>query len=124
MSEHKSGLPIFYLLLSFIILFVLSFSGISKILAFFKSGADPKQILMLGTEVVNDYYQPVVKWEYPYYNKGRPMETATLKKISRDYVASFYHQFQALKSGNPKGLHDYFTEKPREHMKQLVAWHY
>lgn len=118
----KPVLSIVYLILSFMIILILLFYGTSQVVAFYKTGADPKNILMLDSESVNDYYQPKVAWKEPHTNEGRRMEIHTLEKIAKDYTASYYHQFQAQKTGNSVGLHDYFTEKSRNQMEDLIAW--
>ncbi|MFK7952615.1 MAG: cellulase family glycosylhydrolase, partial [Ekhidna sp.] len=118
----KPSLQLFYLISSFLMIIGLLFYGASRLLAFYQSGAENQEIVMLDTKSVNTYYQPKLSWKMPISNEGRVIEANTLQKISRDYVASYYHQFQALKTGDPIGLHDYYTEKARTHLEELVAW--
>lgn len=119
---RKSTISLSYLIASFMTILLLLFYGASQVLAFYQSGADPKNILVLDAASVNDYYRPYILWDDPLRNEGREMEPHTLEKISADYTASYYHQFQALKTGNVEGLHDYFTEKSRDHLEELVEW--
>lgn len=118
------GLSRLYLAVTFSGLLSLGFYGVSNALAFFKSGADPKSMLLIDTHSVNDYYRPAIEWQQPFRHKGRAMEATTLEKVSRDYLASYFHHFQTLRSGNTKGLHDYFTETCRHYLEDLVDWHY
>lgn len=118
----KSVLSVVYLIISFMFILILLFYGTSQVIAFYKTGADQSSILVLDSESVNDYYQPQVTWQEPHQNQGRKLEVHTLEKITRDYTASYYHLFQAQKTGNTLGLHDYFTEKSRGQMEDLIAF--
>lgn len=116
----KPKLQLFYLILSFIVVIGLLFYGASRILAFYKTGSNESQSLLIATASVNDYYQPKIVWETPFDNEGRAMEINSLQKISKDYVASYYHQFQAFKTGVTTGLKDYYTESARSHLEDLA----
>ena len=116
----KSKISVTYLILSFILTLGLFLYGASQLLAYFESGADLKSILIIDTESVNDYYQPAVLWQYPIRNEGRKIENNTLEKITKNYVASYFYLYQAYKSGDTTGLHDYFTKKSRDHVQDLV----
>lgn len=113
----------FYLILSFLPVSMLVVYGISQVLAAYSSKENFKNLLMLDSESVNDYYQPSITWEQPFRNKGRLMDMASLPKVSNDYTASFYHQFQALKTGEIAGLNDYYTRKSRAQLIKLTDWH-
>lgn len=120
---NRSYLLMFYVLASFFGVLLFLFYGTSQLLAFFKTGANQADMLLLSTEHINDFYQPKISWINVGENKGRVMEPGTLQKISRDYVASYYYQYRAIETGDPLSLHDYFTEKTRAYMNRQVDYH-
>ena len=113
-------LQVFYLFMSFGVIFALLITGAAQLLTFFKTGAERGDIVLLPTEQVNDFYQPKVIWDKKRVNEGRPMEKGTLSKITKDYVAANYYQLQSLSTGDLNGLDDYYTLTLRAHLKQLV----
>ncbi len=95
--------------------------GSSQVIAFFRSGADQSQMLLLSGEQLNDYYQPKVTWAADHSAEGREMEPGTRTKITADYVAGHYYQFLSTNDGRAQGLKDYFTNKSREKLIRLAG---
>lgn len=109
-----------YLILSFLVIILFLFYGVSQLLVFFKSGAEQSKVTIFPTENVSTFYNPKLTWYDLDENEGRKMEAATYEKVTRDYLASNYYQLKALETGNVDGLHDYFTSKPRQHLVDLT----
>lgn len=118
----KSRLSLVYLIGSFILVSIALAYGASQVITFFQTGADTSDILILDTESVNDYYQPKIRWQ-PLRNSGRKMEPNTLTKLSKDYVASYFHRQQAMRINSEEELHDHFTAKSRHYLASLVSHH-
>ena len=108
-------------LISFVGISVGLFNGLSRVVAFFKSGADKADMLLLSAEQINDFYRPKFEWINQENEDGRPMEKSTRTKIGKDYLASYFYQYQATGYGEVKGIKDYFTDKSRDYITELVA---
>ncbi|MEO1257094.1 MAG: hypothetical protein AAFY41_19755 [Bacteroidota bacterium] len=85
---NKLSVNSIYLVISFIVITYLLFYGSSQLLAYYESGAEASDLIVLDSESVGDYYQPRVICA-PLNNKGRPMEEASLEKILKDYTAAY-----------------------------------
>lgn len=97
------------------------FVSLAQVIIYFKTGAKKETQNLVSARDIEDHYRPKVNWSDISTAEGRPMEPKTIDKITTDYLAGeFYHQ-EFLLAGNLKGIHDYFTEKPREHLVQLAS---
>ena len=118
---NKVSFNSIYLVASFILISYLLFYGSSQLLAYYKSGSEATDLIVIDSESIGDYYQPKVICA-PLANQGRPMEKASLEKVLKDYTASYYHQYAAFTSGNDIGLHDHYTELAREKIFKQMNW--
>lgn len=119
---NKSTLSITYLIISFILISSGLVFGASQVIAYFYTGANIENIYLVDTKSVNEYHQPKIEWQ-PVANEGRKMEKRTLGKIADDYIASYFHIQQVLRTGETQGVEDYFTDTAREYVYKLVDYH-
>ena len=101
-----------YVILSFLGISIILFIVSSRLVAYFKT-ADKAIIRFRPASQKELLYQPSYTWK-PLQNEGREMEKHTLKKINKDYLASYYYQNETLAGRKTAGLKDHFTEKSRE----------
>lgn len=101
---------------------VLAFAafGFSQVYAWFNTGADRSQILLLESEKISSVYEPLVRWNANPRQEGRPLENATIEKIKTDYVAGYYYFNRASYNHQTEGLKDYFTEDFRKPLIKVV----
>lgn len=116
---NRSKLPVIYLIATFIIMTAALLFASAQLIAYFKSGAEMEKINLLDPVAVGAHYQPIMEW-HDLENEGREMEPKTLKKMTKDYIAGYYHQYEAFNSESKQGIHDYFTDLPREHIYDLI----
>ena len=109
----RISMYVVYLTLTFAVVIVLFTQGAAKLLAFFRRGADIDDLFMVATEHINDFYRPEVNWPKEHRNEGRQVIEGDVLKLSKDYVASYFYQIQAMNSVENSGIRDYFTDKSR-----------
>ncbi len=106
------------LIITFLVINVLVIMSISKILSYFKTGAD--RSAMLHVEVKNeDVYLPKVKWK-SLANPGRPMEKQTQYEIQQDYLDAWYVRNIAYKTNDSFGLQDFYTDNSRKKLLKYI----
>ncbi len=103
---------------SFVLLNVLLLIGLSSILDFLNTGADRSAMLHLEKQSI-DTYLPSVVWE-KFCNVGREMEPATLKRIERDYLFSWYVKNKSLETNKKQGIEDFYTQNARLNLYRTV----
>ncbi|UXP32099.1 cellulase family glycosylhydrolase [Reichenbachiella agarivorans] len=118
--NNSQKLSILYVTVSFMVILLLLFYGTSQFITFFKTGAERRDMLLLDSYHINDFYQPQINWINLGQNEGRVFEPAVQIKMGKDYIASYFYQFQAFEKGEVQGLHDYFTEQFRAKFLPLI----
>ena len=111
------------MILSFLPIISIILLIISRILGAYNSKNNFRNLLMINTAEAYSYHLPKINWKQPFTHEGRPINLAGIEKQTKDYVVSYYHQFQALKTGETSGLKDYYTDKSRKHINELAAYH-
>ncbi|MFA0963374.1 cellulase family glycosylhydrolase [Roseivirga sp. BDSF3-8] len=112
-NRHYAAL----LIISFLALSTVLFYGFSQVITYFRTGADPSGMLLLSADEVDYFYRPDYTWSGIEEAEGRPMEEGTLQKVSKDYLAGYYYQYQASGHGHEMGLKDYYSDKARQQLK-------
>lgn len=105
-----------------LVLAVISY-GFSRVYAYFNTGAEKKDILLLDSEQLGTYYMPKISWVAGQTTEGRTLEEATKTKLESDYLSSYYYQYQASGNGLTRGLKDYYTEHSREALIKLAGYY-
>ncbi|MGB3468033.1 MAG: cellulase family glycosylhydrolase [Cyclobacteriaceae bacterium] len=102
---------------------VLAFAafGFSQVYAWFNTGADRSEILLLESQSINSVYQPALTWHENKEQEGRPLEEATILKVKTDYLASHYYLSRAGLNNQISGLDDYYTEDFRKPLIHTVS---
>ncbi|PIB34747.1 hypothetical protein BFP72_04660 [Reichenbachiella sp. 5M10] len=119
--RNSKKLSIIYMSTSFVVILFLFFYGASQFLTFFKTGAERSDMLLLDSHHINHFYQPKIQWVNVGQNEGRIFEPYAQIKMGKDYLASYFYQFQAFKKRESQGLNDYFTEQFRAKLLPLLT---
>ena len=110
---YRSCILLVFLAINGLILF-----GISQILAYLNTGADTSKLLHIGTALKTDY-TPQLQWT-SIENPGRPLETYTQEKITRDYLDAWYVRQRAFNGGDRSGIEDHYTASSRQKLYTLL----
>ncbi|MEL6557175.1 MAG: glycosyl hydrolase family 5 [Bacteroidota bacterium] len=109
--------------LSILLVLAIIIYGFSRVYAYFNTGADKKEILLLDSEQLTTYYMPKTTWIDNKNAEGRAIEAATRSKLEGDYLSGYYYQYQASAVGLTQGLKDYYTEDSREGLIKLAGYY-
>lgn len=112
-----------FVYLSILLVLAMIIYGFSRVYAYFNTGADKRDILLLGSEQLSEHYMPETTWIDEEMAEGRTLEAATKRKVEDDYLSSYYYQYHASANGLTKGLKDYYTEHARETLIRLATYY-
>jgi hypothetical protein len=92
--------------------------GISQILTYLNTGADPS-LLFHGDAARTGYYTPELVWR-EIENPGRPLDEAMQKHVESDYLDAWFIRNTALKNLSVLGIEDFYTESARKNLEATI----
>ncbi len=111
-----------FFIVSILTILTIAIFGFSQVVAFFNTGADRAEMLLLSGKQVHSNYQPKATWVPNDLVEGRKLEKGTKIKLLADYLNSYYFLYNTSSNWFSKGLKDYFTKKSRTHLGKLINY--
>ncbi len=93
----------------FVLCLFISVMLLSKLIAYYKTGADPKNILNIQKEIFTSH-TPFVLWEKNDKLRGINPDEYTIEKIEKDYLMAWNLLNLSIKSKEYSSLKDYFAD--------------
>lgn len=109
----RSLIILIYVLLTLFLLF-----GLSSIYSYLNTGADRSNLLNIAINETNQY-TPKILWNKT-LNKGRVIDSTTLKAIESNYLNAWHIQHISFNSNQTNGISDYYTKNARKNLTELI----